>query len=111
MSFKKRVIGGKGVVQAKKHLSSSRKLYNSTCTLRNVGSQSGFQRLLAEAFPGQLLCRPQRAPVPLHECQSPLALRLEHPELPLAELAALGDLSKATLAGRLRRIEALAADD
>ena len=38
------------------------------------------------------------------------ALRLEHPELPLAELAALGDLSKATLAGRLRRIEALADD-
>ena len=58
MGFKKRVIGGKGVVQAKKHLSSSWKLYNSTRTLRNVGSQSGFQRLFAEAFPGQLLCRP-----------------------------------------------------
>ena len=38
------------------------------------------------------------------------SLRLAHPELPLAELAALGGLSKATLAGRLRRIEALADD-
>lgn len=39
------------------------------------------------------------------------ALRIEHPELPLAELAALGDLSKATLAGRLRRLEALAEEE
>jgi DNA-binding protein WhiA len=38
------------------------------------------------------------------------ALRIEHPELPLAELAVLGELSKATLAGRLRRLEALADD-
>ena len=44
------------------------------------------------------------------ELARPPSLRLEHPELPLAELAALGDLSKATLAGRLRRIEALADD-
>lgn len=44
------------------------------------------------------------------ELAAAAALRIEHPELPLAELAVLGDLSKATLAGRLRRLEALADD-
>lgn len=39
------------------------------------------------------------------------ALRLAHPELPLGELAVLGDLSKPTLAGRLRRLEALADEE
>ena len=44
------------------------------------------------------------------ELAAAAALRIEHPELPLGELAVLGDLSKATLAGRLRRLEALADD-
>jgi len=44
------------------------------------------------------------------ELAAAAALRMEHPELPLGELAVLGELSKATLAGRLRRLEALVDD-
>lgn len=39
------------------------------------------------------------------------ALRLEHPELPLSELAALTGTSRATLAGRLRRLAELAEEE
>ena len=53
---------------------------------------------------------PRRSARSPPELAAAAALRIEHPELPLAELAALGDLSKATLAGRLRRLEALADD-
>jgi DNA-binding protein WhiA len=44
------------------------------------------------------------------ELAAAAALRMDHPELPLGELAVLGELSKATLAGRLRRLEALVDD-
>ncbi len=77
------VIVGKCIVRAKvalcrqKALSSNRELYNSTRTLRNVGSQRRLERLLAEALSCQLLCRFRGASEPGHELASPVQLRLE----------------------------------
>ena len=58
-------------------MSSNRELYNSTRTLRNVGSQRRLEGFAREAFSSQLLRRFRRSSKPLHERACPVSLRLE----------------------------------